>query len=90
MWVVLEGWGIPKVAPHLEFRHKLEEKAARGETGELYRELMEIDPAAAQRIDRRNVRRLIRALEVSKYSEAPFSQLQRKEAPPVRNMTICL
>ncbi len=29
VWSVLEGWGIPRVPPDLEFRHSLEEKAAR-------------------------------------------------------------
>ncbi len=87
---VLEGWGIPQVPPDLEFRHRLEEKAARGETDELYQDLMKIDPVAAQSIDRNNVRRLIRALEVSRYAEAPFSQLQRKEAPPFHTLIIGL
>ncbi|MBA7618905.1 tRNA dimethylallyltransferase [subsurface metagenome] len=90
VWAVLEGWGIPKVPPDPEFRQKLEEKAARGETDELYQELMKTDPAAAQRIDRRNVRRLIRALEVSRYAEAPSSQLQGKEAPPFNILIIGL
>jgi tRNA dimethylallyltransferase len=82
VWAVLEGWGIPQVPPDKEFRHRLEEKAAKGEAAELYQELMKIDPVSAQRIDRRNVRRLIRALEVSRYAEAPFSQLQAKKTPP--------
>jgi len=82
VWAVLEGWGIPQVPPDREFRHRLEEKAAKGKAGELYQELVKIDPVAAQRIDRRNVRRLIRALEVSRYAEAPFSRLQAKKTPP--------
>ncbi len=90
VWTVLEGWGIPQVPPDLEFRHKLEEKAARGETDELYQDLMKIDPVAAQSIDRHNVRRLIRALEVSRHAKAPFSQLQGKEAPPFDTLIIGL
>ncbi len=90
VWALLEGWGIPQVPPDPEFRHRLEEKATRGGAEELYQELMEIDPAAAQSIDRRNVRRLIRALEVSKYAKAPFSQFQRKEAPPFKTLIIGL
>ncbi len=82
VWAVLEGWAIPRVPPDPEFRHRLEEKAAKGKAGELYQELMEIDPVSAQRIDRRNVRRLIRALEVSRYAGAPFSGLQSKKPPP--------
>ena len=90
VWAVLEGWGIPQVPPDPEFRRNLKEKAARGETDELYQELTKVDPVAAQRIDRRNARRLIRALEVYRYGEAPFSQLQRKEAPPFSAIVIGL
>ncbi len=90
LWAVVEGWGIPKVAPDPELRRKLEERADRGERDELYRELMELDPAAALKIDRRNLRRLIRALEVSKYSGVPFSQQQRKDEPPFNVLIIGL
>ena len=90
VWSVLEGWGIPQVAPDPEFRHSLEEKAARVGKDELYQELASVDPVAAQRIDPRNVRRTIRALEVYKETETPFSQLQRKEAPPFNTIIIGL
>ncbi len=82
VWAVLEGWKIPEVPPDLELRRRFEERAAGGKTDELYRELIEVDPAAAQKIDRRNVRRLIRALEVIRSAGAPFSKLQGKDAPP--------
>jgi len=91
VWSVLEGWGIPQVAPDPEFRHSLEEKAAsRVGEDELYQELTSVDPVAAQRIDPRNVRRTIRALEVYKEAEIPLSQLQRKEAPPFNTLIIGL
>ena len=87
---VLEGWGIPQVPPDPEFRHSLEEKAAGGGADELYRELVKIDPMAASRIDRRNVRRVIRALEVNRHAETPFTQLQHKKAPPFSALVIGL
>ena len=90
IWSVLEGWGIPQVPPDLEFRHSLEEKAARVGKDELYQELMEVDPVAAQKIDRRNVRRTIRALEVHRGTETPLSQLQHKKAPPFNTIIIGL
>ena len=90
IWSVLGGWGIPQVPPDMEFRHSLEEKAARVGGGELYDELTRVDPAAAQRIDPRNVRRTIRALEVHRETEVPFSQLQRKEAPPFETLIVGL
>jgi tRNA dimethylallyltransferase len=81
VWSVLEGWGIPRVAPNPEFRQGLEERADMGEGDRLHEELNAVDPEAAERIDPRNVRRTIRALEVFNETETPFSQLQRKEAP---------
>lgn len=79
VWSVVEGWGIPAVPPDPELRHQLEETAAGGGE-ELYRELMEVDPVAARRIDPRNVRRVIRALEVQRVAKTPISQLQHKKA----------
>ena len=90
VWSVLEGWGIPRVPPDLEFRRSLKEKAAKVGKDELYQELEEIDPVAVQRIDRRNVRRTIRALEVHRGTETPFSQLQYKKAPPFNTLIIGL
>ncbi len=80
-WSVLEGWGIPEVPPDPEFRYSLERKAAEFGKDKLYQELMQVDPVAAQRIDPRNVRRTIRALEVYRSTGTPFSQLQHKQAP---------
>jgi tRNA dimethylallyltransferase len=90
VWSVLEGWEIPKTPPNLELRRSLENKAAEVGKEKLYQELMEIDPVAAQRIDQRNVRRTIRALEVYKSANKPFSQLQHKKAPPFDSLIIGL
>jgi len=77
VWALLEGWRIPSVPPDPTLRRELEARA-RVEGGEkLYNELKQTDPAAAERIDPRNVRRVIRALEVS-LQGTPFSQLQVK------------
>jgi len=81
VWSVVEGWGIPQVSADSEFRHSLERKAIEVGKDKLYQELMQVDPVAAQRIDPRNVRRIIRALEVCRSTETPFSQLQYKRAP---------
>jgi tRNA dimethylallyltransferase len=81
VWSVLEGWGIPQVAPNPEFRQSLQERADMGEGDRLHEELRSVDPEAAERIDPRNIRRTIRALEVFNETETPFSQLQRREAP---------
>jgi tRNA dimethylallyltransferase len=90
VWAVLDGWRIPKVAPDPEFRHSLEEKVARVGKDELYQELAKVDPVAAQRIDPSNVRRMIRALEVYRGTEIPFSQLQLKTKPLFNTLIIGL
>ena len=90
IWSVLDGWRIPRVAPDRQFRHNLEEKVARAGKDELYHELARVDPVAAQRIDPRNVRRIIRALEVHRGAEVPFSQLQHKITPPFDTLIIGL
>jgi len=63
VWAVLENWVVPRVPPNLELRRRLEARAARGEA--LHEELSRINPDAAARIDSRNTRRVIRALEIS-------------------------
>jgi tRNA dimethylallyltransferase len=90
VWSVLEGWRVPGVAPDRDLRRALEERAARGESDSLYAELAELDPVAAQKIDRRNVRRVIRAIEVCRGGDATFSQLQLKEKPPFEPLIIGL
>src|SRR5436190_10891166 len=54
-------------------RASLEAEADDLGADELYRRLAETDPVAAARIEPGNVRRIIRALEVSAISGAPFS-----------------
>lgn len=78
VWAVLEGWLVPKVPPDTEYRRLLEQKA-RDNAGELYQELRHLDPVAALKINPRNIRRVIRALEVSR--QGPFSQSYGKSRP---------
>jgi tRNA dimethylallyltransferase len=82
VWAVLGGWEIPRVPPDTELRRSLEERVVRDGGEQLYRELQRMDPVAAQGIDPRNVRRVIRALEVSQQAGAPFSRLRQKNPPP--------
>lgn len=82
---VVEGLRIPAVPPDPALREELEARAAApGGKQALYAELKQIDPAAAQRIDPRNVRRTIRALEVCRLSGSRFSELGRAQPPPYR------
>jgi tRNA dimethylallyltransferase len=57
----------------------------------LQRDLAAVDPISAQRIEPRNVRRVIRALEVFHATGTPFSFWQTPaESPPVRSVRIGL
>ncbi len=64
---VTEGWTPPEVAPDARLREVLEKMATeRGEDGTywLHAKLELLDPQAAAKIDARNLRRTVRALEV--------------------------
>jgi tRNA dimethylallyltransferase len=79
---VTEGLRIPAVPPNAELRAELEERAAQAGGDNLYEELKQIDPEAAARIDPRNVRRTIRALEVYRITGHKFSAAGAAEPPP--------
>ncbi len=85
---VLEGWRIPEVAPQPELRAQLAADATAHGPEALHARLAALDPAAAARIDHRNVRRVIRALEVCLVTGRPISELQAKEPPPYRILCI--
>lgn len=81
---VTEGWRIPEVAPQRDLRAALEADAAAEGAEALHARLAALDPAAAARIDPRNVRRVIRALEVCLVTGRPITALQAKQPPPYR------
>lgn len=83
---VVEGWGIPEVPPQPRLRAAL----ARLPGPELARWLAALDPEAAQKHDPRNLRRVIRALEVTLVAGRPISELQRKNPPPYRILQLGL
>ena len=64
IWSLLEGWSVPVVPPNDAFRAQKEEQVARHGYQLLYDELQELDVERASQIDPRNVRRVIRALEI--------------------------
>lgn len=90
VWSILEGWEIPRVPPDMELRRQLEDLVASRGVDYLYQQLREMDPAAAQRIDKRNVRRVIRALEVIQQAKAPVSVLRGKNPPAFQTLIIGL
>jgi len=78
---LVEGWSIPEVAPNEALRQELEGFAAADGAEALHKRLQNIDPTAAANIDYRNIRRVIRALEVCIETGQPISELQRKNPP---------
>jgi tRNA dimethylallyltransferase len=87
---LLEGFHAPQVAPNQSLRANLEAQAADEGHHALWQSLDDVDPVAASRIDSRNIRRVVRALEVYRETGIPFSQAQRREEPPYRSMVIGL
>ena len=81
---VVEGWTIPQVAPNEVLRGALETYAAEHGSEALHTRLQAVDPVAACNIHHKNVRRVVRALEVSIEAGKPISDLQRKTPPPFR------
>lgn len=79
---VVEGWTVPEVPPNPALRAELETFATEYGAETLHHRLREVDAIAADNIDYRNVRRVIRALEVYRESGQPISELQRKKPPP--------
>lgn len=87
---VLEGWRVPAVSPDIEFRYNMRKRASESGVEALYEELVRVDPEAARKIDRSNVRRVIRALEVRARAGRPFSELGLKKAPEFDSFIIGL
>jgi len=81
IWAVLEGWQIPRVPADLDLRRKLETVAKEQGIEVLFKQLQELDPQSGAQIDPRNVRRVVRALEVTLQAGQPFSQLRQKVDP---------
>jgi tRNA dimethylallyltransferase len=84
---LLEGWTIPPQQADTGLREELEAFAEREGTDALFERLRTADPTAATSIDKRNIRRVVRALEVTLSTGQPFSA-QRQKSPPNFNTFI--
>ena len=65
VWGLLEGWQVPEVNPNTKLRETLELRLESEGVEALYEELRRVDAEAAERVDGRNPRRVIRALEIA-------------------------
>lgn len=81
VWSLLENWSVPEVPPDEALRAELNRFAEEHGTDALHARLAMVDPVAAERIDARNVRRVIRAIEVHELSGKPISAWQTKGEP---------
>ena len=77
VWALLEGWRVPAVPPNAKLRAELEAAAAREGDSAVHARLAAADPASAERIDPRNLRRVIRAIEIVEATGAPIEPLER-------------
>lgn len=81
---VVDNFDIPHIPPQPELRSQMEGRPL----ADLLAQLETLDPVSAARIDRKNPRRVIRALEVCLVSGKPFSQQQRQGAPLYRSLLL--
>jgi tRNA dimethylallyltransferase len=86
---VIEGWRIPEVPPDPEFRLRLEQRAEFEGIDPLLANLAEIDPESAARTGK-NLRRIIRALEIHEATGRTMSELQNKGPMPYDTLELGL
>ena len=81
---VVDNLDIPAIPPQPALRAELEARPL----ADLLAQLEELDPQSAAVIDRKNPRRVIRALEVCLISGQPFSSQRKVAAPLYRSLLL--
>ena len=87
---VTEGWNPPEVKPDERLRGELEKMKDERGLYWLHERLASLDPLAAEKIDARNYRRTIRALEVILTTGKRFSAQRGQSESPYHLITIGL
>ena len=87
---VTEGWSPPEVEPDERLREELTRMKEDRGVYWLYEKLKSLDAMAAEKIDPRNYRRTIRALEVIMRTGKRFSEQRGQGDSPYRLITIGL
>jgi tRNA dimethylallyltransferase len=87
---VTEGWTPPEVTADERLRDELERMKDENSPEWLHAKLKILDPVAAEKIDARNVRRTIRALEVILTTGRKFSDQRGQSESPYQLITIGL
>ncbi len=89
VWALLEGWNVPEVSPNASLRSELQERMERKGLPALVRELEEIAPFTANRIDLANPRRVVRALELALHQGTdPELSIPTRTPPPFQPVII--
>jgi len=99
-WVVGGSWHYiqalidriepPQIPPDARLRAELEAIAVRDGPDALHARLAALDPAAARAIEPRNIRRVVRAVEVTLTSGRPFSEIGRERGSPLAALRLVL
>lgn len=87
---IIDNIEFSEIITDWEYRSQLQERAEREGSETLFRELKEVDPEASMKIHPNDTRRIIRALEVYKYTGKPISyhQKQSRLNPPAYNFLV--
>src|SRR5215216_5962196 len=87
---VTQGWNPPEVKPDEKLRAELERQKEEKGIYWLHDKLRNLDPESAQKIDARNYRRTIRALEVILTTGRKFSEQRGQSESPYHLITVGL
>jgi len=90
LWALLEGWAPPGGVGDAGLRRKLEQIADEQGSKALHAQLEEIDPQTAARIDHRNIRRVVRALEIFQTTGLPPSTVRKRNPSGLLDLRIGL
>jgi len=90
IWALLEGWNVPEIPPDEGFRRAKAREAAEIGSWALHHELEAVDPLRASQIDFRNVRRVIRALEIFHVTGQKPSDISDRTTPVRDSLVIGL
>lgn len=90
IYAVIEAWQVPEVEPQPVLRQALERWAKQVTPEGLHARLSVLDPEAATRIEPRNLRRTVRALEVILSTGQLFSMQRQRFPSPYRTLILGL
>lgn len=88
VWALANGESVPRIPPDPAFRAALEAQSEADGPDALHRQLQQVDPARASAIDPRNVRRVIRALEIHRATGRRPSEFAADAGRPAANPLI--